>query len=73
MKFAEHASGEVPFPDRIALNTVALRFQYDHEQLIGDWARWAHEQVADWDSVTDPGLWDVRNAFPPPRGGAVIA
>ena len=25
-KFAEHASGDIPFPDRIALNTVALRF-----------------------------------------------
>jgi PadR family transcriptional regulator AphA len=67
VKFAQHASGEVPFPDRIALNTVALRFQYDHEQLIGDWARWAGAQIADWDSVTDPGSWDVRNAFPPPR------
>jgi DNA-binding PadR family transcriptional regulator len=66
-KFAEHASGEVPFPDRTALNTVALRFQYDHEQLIGDWARWARVQITDWHSVTDPGSWDVRNAFPPPR------
>jgi DNA-binding PadR family transcriptional regulator len=70
-KFAEHASGDIQFPDRLAINTVALRFQHDHEQLIGDWARWAQAQIADWNSVTDPGPWNYYDAFPPPRGGAI--
>jgi DNA-binding PadR family transcriptional regulator len=72
-KFVEHASGTHPFPDRLAINTVALRFQYDHEQLIGDWARWALEQTTEWRSPTDPGSWDFRAAFPPPRDGAEVA
>ena len=72
-KFAQHASGDIPFPERRALNTVALRFQYDHEQLIGDWARWARAQIADWRSPTDCGRWDFHEAFPPSLGDAVIA
>jgi DNA-binding PadR family transcriptional regulator len=72
-KFDQHERGDVPFPERRALNTVALRFQYDHEQLIGSWARWAHEQIADWRSPTDEGPWDFHTALPPRRDGAVIA
>jgi PadR family transcriptional regulator AphA len=63
-KFAEHAAGTVPFPDRLSINTVALRFQHDHERLIGDWARWALEQTSSWRSTTDPGSWDYRDAIP---------
>ena len=72
-KFEQHERGDVPFPERRALNTVALRFQHDHEQLIGDWARWAHEQIADWNSPTDEGPWDFHVALPPSRGAAGIA
>ena len=72
-KFAQHESGDIPFPERRALNTVALRFQYDHEQLIGDWARWAHQQISEWNSPTDSGPWDFHDAIPPPRGAAGIA
>lgn len=71
-KFAEHASGDIAFPHRLAINTIALRFQHDHEQQIGDWARWALEQTADWRTVTDPGSWDHHNAFPPARGGGAV-
>src|SRR6476620_237473 len=73
VKFTQHESGDVPFPDRLALNTVALRFQHDHERLIGDWARWALEQIAEWRSPTDPGTWDFHEAIPPSTGGAAIA
>jgi PadR family transcriptional regulator, regulatory protein AphA len=66
-KFAEHAAGTAPFPERRALNTVALRCQYGHEREIGDWARWALEQTASWNSPTDPGDWDHRDAIPAAR------
>jgi PadR family transcriptional regulator, regulatory protein AphA len=72
-KFDQHERGDIPFLERRALNTVALRFQYDHEQLIGDWAHWAHEQIADWNSPTDEGAWDFRTALPPPRDRPSIA
>ena len=62
-KVAENASGEVPFPQRLPLNTIGLRFHVDHERLIGTWARWALEQISEWRSPTDPGSWDYRRAF----------
>ena len=66
-KFTEHAAGTAPFPERRALNTVALRCQYGHERQLGDWARWALEQTATWNSPTDPGDWDYRDAIPAAR------
>jgi PadR family transcriptional regulator AphA len=72
-KFDQHERGDVPFPERRDLNTVALRFQYDHEQLIGDWARWALEQTSGWNSPIDSGTWDFHDALPPPRNPAGIA
>ncbi|MGH8977798.1 MAG: PadR family transcriptional regulator [Acidimicrobiia bacterium] len=70
-KVVENASGNVAFPERLPINTIALRFQLDHERLIGEWARWALDQIAEWRSPTDPGNWDFRRTFasvatPPP-------
>lgn len=62
-KVDENARGDVAFPDRLPLNTLALRFQLDHERTIGEWARWALEETADWRSTTDPGSWDYRQAI----------
>jgi len=61
-KERQNAAAEVPFPDRRAINQVALRFELDHERSIGTWARWALEQVADWRTPTDPGSWVYRSA-----------
>jgi len=47
----------------VQINTITLRFQVDHERQIGDWARWARDQIADWHSPTDPGPWDYRRVF----------
>ena len=63
-KAIENARGDVPFPDRLHLNNLGLRFQVDHERTIGEWARWALEQTAQWTSATDPGPWDYRRVFP---------
>jgi DNA-binding PadR family transcriptional regulator len=59
-KEQQNAAVEVPFPDRRAINQVALRFELDYERTIGTWARWALEQTADWKSPTDPGEWVYR-------------
>jgi PadR family transcriptional regulator AphA len=56
-KVQQNAVADVPFPDRRAINQVALRFQVDHERSIGRWAQWALEQTSVWRSTTDPGPW----------------
>jgi DNA-binding PadR family transcriptional regulator len=68
-KVEQHRSGDVPFPERLPINSLALRFQLDHERSIGEWARWALQQTAIWKSTTNPGSWDHRTAFTR-RGGA---
>jgi PadR family transcriptional regulator AphA len=65
VKVEEITAGDVAFRERLPINTIALRFQFDHERLIGSWARWALEQTASWRSTTDPGSWDYRDVFPP--------
>jgi DNA-binding PadR family transcriptional regulator len=62
-KVGQHARGDAPFPERIHINSLGLRFQLDHERLIGSWARWALEQTAQWKSSTDPGTWDHLSSF----------
>jgi DNA-binding PadR family transcriptional regulator len=62
-KVAELASDEVPFSERLHLNSLGLRFIVDHERSIGAWARWALEETAGWRSTTDPGGWDHRQVF----------
>jgi DNA-binding PadR family transcriptional regulator len=62
-KVVENASGEVPFPQRLPLNTIGLRFHLDHEKAIAAWARWALDQTAEWNSPTDPGPWNYRTVF----------
>lgn len=62
-KVDDNARGDVPFPERLHLNSLGLRFIVDHERAIAAWARWALEQTAEWTSTTDPGSWDHRHAF----------
>jgi PadR family transcriptional regulator AphA len=62
-KVGELDHEDVPFPERSHLNTLGLRFIFDHERSIAAWARWALDQTADWRSTTDPGSWDHRQVF----------
>jgi PadR family transcriptional regulator AphA len=62
-KVEEHNAGDVPFPQRLPINTLGLRFQLDHERVIGTWARWSLEQTKHWRSPTDPGSWDYHEVF----------
>lgn len=57
-KVAELSGDDVPFPDRIHLNALGLRFVLDHERTIVDWARWALEQIDGWASTIDAAGWD---------------
>jgi PadR family transcriptional regulator, regulatory protein AphA len=63
-KVDEHLAGDVPFPERLPLNTLGLKYQLEHERWIGTWARWALDQTEEWRSPTDPGSWDYRQAIP---------
>ena len=62
-KVDELARGGEPFPQRVHLNSLGLRFIVDHERAISSWARWALEQTAGWNSTSDPGSWDHRRAL----------
>ena len=59
-KVQQNEQPDVPFPERRAINQVALHFQVEHERTVGDWARWALDQVDGWNSPTDPGSWVYR-------------
>jgi DNA-binding PadR family transcriptional regulator len=59
----ENVAGDVPFRDRLAINTIGLRLMVDHERSIATWARWALDQIAEWNSPVDPGAWDYRAAI----------
>jgi len=62
-KIDEVERDDVPFPERLHLNALGLRFIIDHERSIARWARWALEETAGWRSTTDPGSWDARQAL----------
>lgn len=62
-KIAEFERDDLPFPERVHLNKLGLRFVIDHERAIAAWARWARDQTAEWVSTTDPGDWDHRRVF----------
>ena len=51
-KRAEHESAAPAFPERLPLNVLALRFQLEHERVFGEWARWALEETASWETPT---------------------
>lgn len=64
-KVDEMAGGSAPFPERLHINALGLRFHLEHERSIRTWARWALDQTAGWRSTTDCGSWDHRQAFRP--------
>lgn len=57
------ATGPYEFARRQPVNALALRFQLDHEALFVAWARWAREQIAQWQSPTDAGDWEWLRAL----------
>jgi DNA-binding PadR family transcriptional regulator len=56
-------AGPYEFEKRLPINSLALRFQLDHEETQIRWAQWARTQIAGWRSVTDPAGWDWQEAL----------
>jgi DNA-binding PadR family transcriptional regulator len=52
------ATRPVPFPEREHLSAIGLRLQFEQEDAVLRWTRWAREQVAQWRTTSDPGAWD---------------
>ena len=48
------------FPERVHLQTLALRQHVDAELAVLDWADWARKQVTSWKASTDPGPWSAE-------------
>jgi hypothetical protein len=46
-----------PFPERVAVGALAMRFVADFHHLMGDWATWASERVRTWEHPDGSG-WD---------------
>jgi PadR family transcriptional regulator, regulatory protein AphA len=44
----QYAEGSGPFPERLAVLQLTSRFLTDFYVLVGDWAAWAADVVADW-------------------------
>jgi PadR family transcriptional regulator, regulatory protein AphA len=57
---AEMAVEPGQYPERLHLSALCLQLQLEQEAAVRRWTRWAREQVATWDSTTDPGDWDTR-------------
>lgn len=58
---------DYPFANRRHINAISMRFQRDYHRMIADWADWATEQTAVWNTVDDPGRWDWHLALTEPE------
>lgn len=54
----ESRQGPYEFAGRLPINALGLRFELDRQAHFAEWAAWAREQIATWNSPTDPGDWD---------------
>lgn len=50
----EYAAGEMPFPERLHVNTLILRFYYEQAQSTKRWAHDVIEQVEHWPTTAKP-------------------
>ncbi|MGI5246831.1 PadR family transcriptional regulator [Dactylosporangium sp. CA-139066] len=57
------AARPVPFAQRAHISAIGLRLQYEQEDAVRRWARWARAQVEQWPDTTDPGDWDALAAL----------
>ncbi len=53
----EALDGSSPFPERLHVGALTMRFQADFERLVEEWAAWAGDEVATWKSTRDPRPW----------------
>ncbi|MDT0353455.1 PadR family transcriptional regulator [Pseudonocardia charpentierae] len=55
----QNLAGTNNFPQRLHLSVLALRLHVEQEIVVYNWARWARDQAATWQSTRDPGIWDM--------------
>ena len=48
------------FPERLHLSAIGLRLQFEQEEAVLRWSRWARQEVTQWRGTDDPGTWDQR-------------
>jgi hypothetical protein len=37
-----------PFPDRLHVNALVLKFMWEQTEMLGRWVAWAEQEVAGW-------------------------
>ncbi|WP_068274222.1 PadR family transcriptional regulator [Aldersonia kunmingensis] len=52
------AARPLTFPERGHISALSMQLHLAQEQAILRWARWAKDEVAQWESARDPGEWD---------------
>jgi DNA-binding PadR family transcriptional regulator len=50
--------GRGPYPDRIHLISLVVRFFADYYALLDSWAAWASDEIGSWDDIARPGVGD---------------
>ncbi len=48
----EYLGADPPFPERLHVNTLVLKFVWDYAVTVQRWAEWAQGEVAGWPGVT---------------------
>lgn len=56
------ADGTTPFPDRVPLGAIGMRFVADLYRMMESWAEWATAEVSTWDDVHGKDWMDGARA-----------
>jgi PadR family transcriptional regulator AphA len=57
------AARPLTFPERGHISALTMQLHLAQEQAIVQWARWAKDQVAQWESAREPGQWDWESVL----------
>lgn len=53
----EYLDGRIPFPERLHVIALVLRFNDEYVAMLERWTAWAEEQVEAWANTTDPDVF----------------
>ena len=53
----EYLDGRIPFPERLHIIALVVRFNDEYMAMLERWATWAEEQVEEWADTTDPDVF----------------
>lgn len=63
----EYAGSGGPFPDRLPVISLAMRYFQEQNLALARWVEWAEQAIEDWQGVTvDTGAVVPPDAFDPP-------